>query len=123
MLRLDYHHQSVSTWRIVLLSRPKMSPRRSYTHSPSRLFLHSFNVRFVLSPRNPAEVNPIEGVYSSKPLASSFPGVQGGLFLAGNERLAEVTSIGSGVKGLKKGDRVCYEGEPCRDLEERCKLA
>jgi len=64
-------------------------------------------VRFILSPINPADVNVIEGVYPSKPRASSFPGVQGDdLFVAGNEGLAEVTSIGSGVKGLERGDWV-----------------
>ena len=64
------------------------------------------NVRFILSPINPADVNVIEGVYPSKPQASSFPGVQGDLFVAGNEGLAEVTSVGSGVKGLERGDWV-----------------
>jgi hypothetical protein len=64
------------------------------------------NVRFILSPINPADVNVIEGVYPSKPQASSFPGVQGDLFVAGNEGLAEVTSVGGGVKGLERGDWV-----------------
>jgi hypothetical protein len=64
------------------------------------------NVRFILSPINPADVNVIEGVYPSKPQASSFPGVQGDLFVAGNEALAEVTSVGSGVKSLQRGDWV-----------------
>src|SRR6266702_590151 len=64
------------------------------------------NVRFILSPINPADVNVIEGVYPSKPRISSFPGVQGDLFVAGNEGLAEVTSIGNGVKGLERGDWV-----------------
>lgn len=64
------------------------------------------NVRFILSPINPADVNVIEGVYPSKPQASSFPGVQGDLFVAGNEALAEVTGVGNGVKGLERGDWV-----------------
>ena len=64
------------------------------------------NVRFILSPINPADVNVIEGVYPAKPQASSFPGVQGDLFVAGNEGLAEVTSVGTGVKGLERGDWV-----------------
>ena len=64
------------------------------------------NVRFILSPINPADVNVIEGVYPSKPQVSSFPGVQGDLFVAGNEGLAEVTSVGSGVNGLQRGDWV-----------------
>ncbi|KAF8271627.1 NAD(P)-binding protein [Lactarius quietus] len=64
------------------------------------------NVRFILSPINPADVNVIEGVYPSKPKTSSFPGVQGDLFVAGNEGLAEVTNVGSGVTGLERGDWV-----------------
>ncbi len=64
------------------------------------------NVRFILSPINPADVNVIEGVYPSKPKASSFPGIQGDIFMAGNEGLAEVTSVGDGVKGLERGDWV-----------------
>jgi NADPH:quinone reductase-like Zn-dependent oxidoreductase len=64
------------------------------------------NVRFILSPINPADVNVIEGVYPSKPEASSFPGVQCDLYVGGNEGLAEVTNVGSGVKGLERGDWV-----------------
>ena len=64
------------------------------------------NLRFVLSPINPADVNVIEGVYPSKPQPSSFPGVQGEVFVGGNEGLGEVTSVGEGVKSLKRGDWV-----------------
>lgn len=64
------------------------------------------NVRFILSPINPADVNVIEGVYPSKPQPSSFPGIQGEVFVGGNEGLGEVTSVGEGVKGLKRGDWV-----------------
>jgi trans-2-enoyl-CoA reductase len=64
------------------------------------------NLRFILSPINPADVNVIEGVYPSKPQPSSFPGVQGEVFVGGNEGLGEVTSVGEGVKGLKRGDWV-----------------
>ncbi|KAI0296047.1 trans-2-enoyl-CoA reductase [Russula brevipes] len=65
------------------------------------------NVRFVLSPINPADVNVIEGVYPSKPRPSSFPGVQGDVFVGGNEALAEVTAVGEkSVRGLKRGDWV-----------------
>lgn len=48
----------------------------------------------------------IEGVYPSKPQPSSFPGVQGEVFVGGNEGLGEVTSVGEGVKNLKRGDWV-----------------
>ena len=64
------------------------------------------NLRLILSPINPADVNVIEGVYPSKPRPSSFPGVQGEVFVGGNEGLGEVTSVGEGVKGLKRGDWV-----------------
>ena len=64
------------------------------------------NLRFILSPVNPADVNVIEGVYPSKPQPSSFPGAQGEVFVGGNEGLGEVTSVGEGVKSLKRGDWV-----------------
>jgi len=64
------------------------------------------NLRFILSPINPADVNVIEGVYPSKPRPSSFPGVQGEVFVGGNEGLGEVTSVGEGVKSLNRGDWV-----------------
>lgn len=64
------------------------------------------NLRFILSPINPADVNVIEGVYPSKPRPSSFPGVEGEVFVGGNEGLGEVTSVGEGVKSLKRGDWV-----------------
>jgi trans-2-enoyl-CoA reductase len=64
------------------------------------------NLRFILSPINPADVNVIEGVYRFKPEPSSFPGVKGEVFVGGNEGLGEVTSVGEGVKNLKRGDWV-----------------
>ena len=54
-------------------------------------------------------MNVIEGVYPSKPQASSFPEVYGKLFVAGNEGLAEVTSVGADVKDLERGDWVVME--------------
>jgi len=63
-------------------------------------------LRFILSPINPADVNVVEGVYPSKPQPSSFPGVQGDVFVGGNEGLGEVTDVGEGVKNLKCGDWV-----------------
>ena len=64
------------------------------------------NLRFILSPINPADVNVIEGVYPSKPQPSSFPGVEGEVYVGGNEGLGEVTSVGEGVKSVKRGDWV-----------------
>jgi trans-2-enoyl-CoA reductase len=63
-------------------------------------------VRFVLSPIHPADVNVVEGVYPSRPRPSFFPGVQGSVFVAGNEGLAEVTGVGDGVQNLERGDWV-----------------
>lgn len=48
----------------------------------------------------------IEGLYPSKPQPSSFPEVQGEVFVGGNEGLGEVTSVGEGVKSFKRGDWV-----------------
>jgi trans-2-enoyl-CoA reductase len=64
------------------------------------------NVRFVLSPINPADVNVIEGVYPSTPRPSTFPGVRGDVFVGGNEGLAEVMDVGEGVRDLRRGDWV-----------------
>ncbi|KAI0272639.1 hypothetical protein BC834DRAFT_857625 [Gloeopeniophorella convolvens] len=64
------------------------------------------NLRFVLSPINPADVNVIEGVYPAKPRPVSVPGVQGTAFVGGNEALAEVAGVGDGVRGLERGDWV-----------------
>ena len=64
------------------------------------------NVRFVLSPINPADVNVIEGVYPSKPQPLTFPGVRGDVFVGGNEGLAEVMDLGEGVRNLQRGDWV-----------------
>ncbi|KAJ3556677.1 hypothetical protein NM688_g1894 [Phlebia brevispora] len=71
---------------------------------------HSVNVRFILSPVNPADINVVEGVYPSKPSPDqSLIGTT--LFVGGNEGLAEVTEIGSEVIGLQKGDRVVMGGQ------------
>jgi NADPH:quinone reductase len=39
--------------------------------------------------------------------------------IAGNEAAGIVEALGSGVKGLKKGERVCYTGLPGSYCEER----
>lgn len=58
----------------------------------------TINIRYVLSPINPSDINVIEGVYPSKPaprtsLASDGPGsASQPCFVVGNEGLAEVTS-------------------------------
>ncbi|GLB41970.1 putative zinc-binding dehydrogenase [Lyophyllum shimeji] len=73
---------------------------------------NTVNVRFILSPVNPADINVIEGVYPTKPkpdtsLRSSALGSSDQpAYVAGNEGLAEVTEVGNGVSGLEKKDWV-----------------
>jgi trans-2-enoyl-CoA reductase len=72
---------------------------------------NALNIRFLLSPVNPSDVNVIQGVYPAKPapstlLASAVDDKNEPLFVGGNEAVAEVTQLGEGVEGLKKGDWV-----------------
>lgn len=73
---------------------------------------NSVNIKFLLSPINPADINVIEGVYPNKPTKTDAiaPSVEGGegnpVFVAGNEGLARVTSVGQGVHSLKVNDWV-----------------
>lgn len=73
------------------------------------------NVRFLLAPVNPADVNVIEGVYPSKPISigSFFAGHQlpEKIFVAGNEGVAVVTEVGNEVRDLVPGDRVVMVGQ------------
>lgn len=70
------------------------------------------NIRYLLSPINPADINVVEGVYPSKPstvncLATSGEGSpEKPVFIGGNEGLAKVIKIGDGVTGLQEGDWV-----------------
>ncbi|KAJ7126551.1 hypothetical protein C8R43DRAFT_897703 [Mycena crocata] len=66
----------------------------------------TLNIRFLLAPINPADINVIQGVYPAKP--SLTPLVEGRepVFVGGNEGLAEVTQVGSDVSGLSGGDWV-----------------
>lgn len=63
-------------------------------------------IRFLTSPINPADVNQIQGVYPSKPEMNTLLGTSEPSATAGNEGVAEVVSIGSGVKSIQKGDWV-----------------
>jgi trans-2-enoyl-CoA reductase len=73
---------------------------------------NTLNIKFLLSPINPADINVIEGVYPLKPspttaLAASGKGSKDHpVFIAGNEGLAEVTDVGRGVTHLEKKDWV-----------------
>lgn len=70
------------------------------------------NIRYLLSPINPADINVVEGVYPSKPstvncLAASGEGShEKPVFIGGNEGLAKVVRIGDEVRGLQEGDWV-----------------
>ncbi|KAL1756815.1 hypothetical protein FB107DRAFT_210590 [Schizophyllum commune] len=68
----------------------------------------TINVKYILSPINPADVNVIEGVYPAKPSpdASLQSRTDEPVFVGGNEGLAQVTAVGSDVKGLSEGDWV-----------------
>lgn len=70
------------------------------------------NIRFILVPINPADLNVIEGVYPSKPSANTSLARSGKgskdhpVFVAGNEGVARVTAVGNGVNTLKVHDWV-----------------
>lgn len=65
------------------------------------------NVRFLLSPINPADINVIEGVYPARPSPSTDLSSDAcPVFVAGNEGVAEVLAVGDGVTDLKERDWV-----------------
>ena len=69
----------------------------------------SVKLEFLLSPINPADINVVEGVYPTKPSledALTPAGAPQPLFVGGNEGLARVTALGSGVNSLAVGDWV-----------------
>lgn len=70
------------------------------------------NVRLVLSPINPADVNVVEGVYPAKPVLTDTLAeghrLDQPVFVGGNEALAQVIEVGSEVRGLEQGDRVVF---------------
>jgi mitochondrial enoyl-[acyl-carrier protein] reductase / trans-2-enoyl-CoA reductase len=73
---------------------------------------NTVNIQFILMPINPADLNVIQGVYPLKPSpnTSLTPSGKGSkehaVFVAGNEGLARVTTVGNGVHGLKENDWV-----------------
>ncbi|KAJ7355453.1 hypothetical protein DFH08DRAFT_689771 [Mycena albidolilacea] len=64
------------------------------------------NIKYLLAPINPSDVNVVQGVYPAKPSLTSLVDGQPDVFVGGNEGLAEVTHVGSGVTDLVKGDWV-----------------
>ncbi|KAL6705795.1 mitochondrial 2-enoyl thioester reductase [Coniothyrium glycines] len=93
-----------------------------YGDPPAVLSLHSHSIspphsnlmtlRFLASPINPADINQIQGVYPSKPTFTTNLGTAKPIAVAGNEGVAEIISLGEGVKkeGFKKGDWVFMKG-------------
>ncbi|KAG6844735.1 hypothetical protein H0H87_004067 [Tephrocybe sp. NHM501043] len=73
---------------------------------------NTLNVRFLLAPINPADLNVIEGVYPAKAeprndlTDSGIGSTDSPAFVGGNEGLAQVDEVGDGVQGLQKGDWV-----------------
>lgn len=71
---------------------------------------NTVNVRFILAPINPADLNVIEGVYPAKASPDTTPSLSRNfrepLFVGGNEGLARITAVGHGVNSLEKGDWV-----------------
>ncbi|KAJ7077920.1 hypothetical protein B0H15DRAFT_861416 [Mycena belliarum] len=65
----------------------------------------TLNIKFLLAPINPADINVIQGVYPAKPSLTSL-GEGRSVFVGGNEGLAEVVHVGDGVSGLSSGDWV-----------------
>lgn len=72
----------------------------------------TLNIRFILSPVNPSDINVIEGVYPLKPEPRSDLTGEGlgsssePVYIPGNEGLAMVHRIGEGVEGFEKDDWV-----------------
>jgi len=65
---------------------------------------NTLNIKYLLAPVNPADINVIEGVYPSKPSLTRLNDED--VFVAGNEGLAQITGVGSRVKGFEKGEWV-----------------
>lgn len=75
----------------------------------------SVTVKHLLSPINPSDINVVEGVYPNQPSPRQLTvrGEERTLHIPGNEGLGEITDVGEGVKGLKKGDWVLFaKGQP-----------
>ncbi|KAJ6591752.1 hypothetical protein DFH09DRAFT_1306457 [Mycena vulgaris] len=66
----------------------------------------TLNIRILLAPINPADINVIQGVYPAKPALTTLVEGHAEVFVGGNEGLAEVTQVGSGVSGFASGDWV-----------------
>jgi trans-2-enoyl-CoA reductase len=72
---------------------------------------NTLNIKYLLAPVNPADINVIEGVYPSRPSPTKLN--NDNVFVAGNEGLAEVTGVGSGVSGFENGQWVVMGKQQC----------
>ncbi|KAI9751253.1 MAG: Delta(24)-sterol C-methyltransferase [Chaenotheca gracillima] len=79
---------------------------RLHGHSISPTHSNQITIRFLASPINPADINQIQGVYPTKPTFTSTLGTPTPSAVGGNEGVAVVTSVGSGVTHLTPGDWV-----------------
>ena len=77
-----------------------------HTHSISPAHSNLLTIRFLASPINPADINQIQGVYPSSPTFTTALGTPEPIAVGGNEGVAEVVSVGTGVRALAKGDWV-----------------
>ncbi|KAF7294454.1 PKS-ER domain-containing protein [Mycena kentingensis (nom. inval.)] len=64
------------------------------------------NLKILLAPVNPADVNVIQGVYPARPTIERVGEHSEEVFVGGNEGVGEVTQVGADVKDLKVGDWV-----------------
>jgi len=75
-------------------------------HSISPAHGDLVTLKFLASPINPADINQIQGVYPSKPTFTTGLSTPDPIAVGGNEGVAEIISVGTGVTGFKKGDWV-----------------
>lgn len=88
----------------------------SYGEPKDKLHLHRYSIspptstsltlRMLAAPINPADVNQIQGSYPSRPPLSTALGTPSPSAVGGNEGVAEVVAVGSGVDKVAKGDWV-----------------
>jgi mitochondrial enoyl-[acyl-carrier protein] reductase / trans-2-enoyl-CoA reductase len=88
----------------------------SYGEPGSKLRLHKYSIsppsktsltlHMLAAPINPADVNQIQGSYPIKPPLTTTLGTEEASAVGGNEGVAEVVSVGGGVKSVGKGDWV-----------------
>jgi trans-2-enoyl-CoA reductase len=82
-----------------------------HSHSISPPHGDRVNIRFLASPINPADINQIQGVYPTKPSWTTSLGTADAIAVGGNEGVAEILSVGSGVKNMQKGDWVIMKSQ------------